>query len=182
MLIVLADMCSSNRYASFYTNSFAPEKFIFGKVVAVNTERIVFQTLSPEGQDDGLAMVCVDHVFKIEENGKYAQKMYKLISGQNIPAYSLNINNDDIAGAMLSFAQIHGHIASVELLDSGIFDAVGIVEEIVDGQCKIRLIDEYGDEDGYSYFNKEDITKMSIQSAEEKRIEKLYRVNAKGIT
>ena len=62
---------------------------------------------------------------------------------------------------------------SIEILDSGYDDVVGYVENVQNGICEIRRIDEYGVEDGKSYMEIQNITQISFESESEKIIQKL---------
>lgn len=177
MLKILFELYSSKKPASIYTDCEETSKFHFGYVLAVNEKEIALQLISPDGEDDGLTVINTENVFRVETDGQYSEKMKKLCSENAIHLYELPINNDDISESVLLSAVKKKQVVSIELLDSGYDDVTGFVESISDGECKIRLIDEYGCEDGYSYISVEDITKISCDTQDEKRIRRLWQLS-----
>ena len=103
--------------------------------------------------------------------------MDRLCSLNELPPFSYSFTQEDIKDALLSIALKTKEIVSIELANSGFNDVVGFVEEKNDGYSKIRQIDEYGFEDGYSYIRVNDITQISYSSQDEKRILKLWKIN-----
>ena len=176
MLKILSKLCSQHSMVSIYTNS-DTNRFHFGIIIAVNDREIAIHMISPDGEDDGIIVLDVDNVFRVEEKGEYLKKMQKLCSTEVIPTYNLNIIDDDIQKSVILYAFNKKGILSIELLDSGYDDVVGFVESIDESECKIRQIDEYGYEDGFSYVDISKITKVTVMSQSEKRIQKLWELN-----
>lgn len=177
MLKILFDFCSKKQIASIYTNSNDVNKFHFGYILSVSEEDIAIHMFSPDGEDDGIIVMDVDNVFRVEENSLYIKKMLNLCPNNGFTPYVLDIESGKIKNSIISFAKKEKHIVSIELLESGFNDIVGLIYEICDNQCKIEQFDEYGNKDGFSYVSIESITKITLLSSEEKRIEKLLRRN-----
>ena len=93
------------------------------------------------------------------------------------PKYELTFGDDGIKNAVLSFAKKEGQIVSIELSNSECDDAVGFVESFDEEICCIKAVDEYGIDDGISYVNYEDITRIVLMSYDEKRLMRLWRYN-----
>lgn len=177
MLNILLDLFTGGKSASIYTDCNSTNRFDFGKVIAVNENDIAIHMISPDGEDDGITVMHVDNIFRVETDGQYAEKMKKLCDPNNIPQHNLEIKNNDIFKSALSFAAQEKQIISIELLDSGSFDAVGFPEITENNECILHQVDEYGYDDGISYFSIENITKISMLSQEEKRIMRLWDLN-----
>lgn len=174
MLKILFKLCLAKEFASIYTNYQDMSKFHFGCILAVNDKEIAIKLISPDGEDDGICVMNVENVFRVETDGQYLNKMKKLCSNSVVTLCDLSIDNDNILMSVLSIAATDKQIISIELLDSGYNDIVGMVEKIEDGECMVKQIDEYGNEDGYSYISIKDITKISYCTQDEKRIMRLF--------
>lgn len=177
MMKILCDLYKSKEVASIYTNDQDTDKFHYGKVLAVNENEIAIQMISPDGNDDGIISLAVECVFRVDIGGQYAQKMEKLYSEDSLPDYTNLVDNDNIFMSLLSSAMKYKQIVSLELINSGYNDIVGVVEEIKDNECIVKVIDEYGNEDGLSYVLFTDITKIAYSTEDEKRMMLLYKPN-----
>lgn len=181
MLKILKDLCSSKKAASIYTNYNTPTKFYYGVVIAINDEEIAIYTLSTDGKDDGIVAENIEDVIRVELDGLYEEKMRKLCSINPPIDFNVTLDNNNIIKSLLYLALETKEIVSIELLDSGYDDVVGFVDEINDGQCRIKVIDEYGYEDGYSYFLIKDVTQVSYATEIEKRILNLWNISNKSL-
>lgn len=175
MLEILKELRETKRPASIYTDHNSPNKFFYGYVAAVNENEAAIQMLLPDGGDDGLTVVSIDSVFRIEEKGQYEAKMNKLCVGRELPHYDDIFKSGDVKTDVLLYALREKRIVSIELRDSGYDDVTGFIEELRDGKCKIKQIDEYGENDGITYIFAVDITRVSAMSEDEKILEKLWR-------
>lgn len=181
MIKELLKLHSEKSKASIYTNTNEPDKFHYGTVIAVDDKEIAVQMISPDGDDDGVSVMSVDNVFRVEVGGQYAEKMYKLCSGRTIRAYELPKCDDGIFMSALLYALAEKEVVSIELIDSGYNDIVGIPETIDSDECSVRQIDEYGYEDGFSFISVSDITKLSFATDAEKRIMRLWKMNKQSL-
>lgn len=177
MLKMLSELCLSRTLVSIYTNCEEPSKFYYGTILAVNDKEIAIDMTLPDGGNDGIVAEKVDKVFRIEMGGQYEKKMKKLCSLNLYKPFEGCLDNNNIMESMLLMALQSKEIVSIELLDSGYDDIVGFVDVIENGQYKIKQIDEYGYEDGYSYVLIKDITKISYSSQYEKRVLNLWNFN-----
>lgn len=177
MLKILFDLYSTKSYAGIYTNFQDMSKFHFGNIIAVNEKEIAIHMISPDGEDDGISVMNVDNVIRVETNGQYSEKMKKLCNGCFPSSYNLSVKDNNILMSVLLLSFNEKQIVSIELLDSGYNDIVGFVEAVENGECMIKQIDEYGYEDGYSYVSINDITKVSYSTQDEKRMMRLWSFN-----
>lgn len=177
MINILLELYQTQEPACIYTDCNDTSKFHFGMVTAINKKEIAIHMISPEGDDDGIIMMNVENVLRVEKNSKYIEKMKKLCCDKTIPIYDLLIQKDNIQMATLLFAFNNKQILSIELLNSGYNDVVGYIESIDKDRCQIKQIDEYGDCDGISYIRIEDITKIAFLTQDEKRIMRLVNAN-----
>lgn len=174
MLKILSEMCSSGKRISIYTNMQDTNKFHYGTIVAVNAEEIAIKMISPNGNYDGVIVMSTDLVYRIEVDSKYDIKMKKLCPKFESDFYRENIDPIHIKESLLSIALKAKKIVSLELIESGYNDVVGFIEEINDKYCKIKEVDEYGGEYGFSIIMIKDITKICYDSEEEAIMLKLW--------
>lgn len=177
MITVLKKIYNSKSLASFYTNCDEPNKFQFGKIVALKKNKMAIQTFSLDGDDDGIQIINPEIVFRVEINDQYYGKMKKLMTNKVFDNYNFLSQSDDIMLSILYYAKEHQQIVSIEQNDSGYLNIVGFINNIEDKLCCLRQIDEYGMEDGLSYIQIKTISTLSIGSSEEKRVQKLWNKN-----
>ncbi len=169
----LKNICKKMNFVSIYSNFDDTEKFIYGKVLCVNEDEVLIYMLSPNGDYDGILVQQTADIFRVEYGGDYERKMKALSSDYDLPNFDCPVDESDIGFSILKNAFDTKEIVSIELLNSGIYDLIGVVEEIDENNCKIKQYNDYGCEDGYSIVNLCDITKICCGSEDELRIERL---------
>lgn len=174
MLDVLKKWCKENKFVSIYSNCADTERFIYGKILYVNEEEVLIYMVSPNGNFDGLLVIQTTSVFRLEYGGDYEKKMELLVSQYELPVFDFVVDDFHIGLSILKIASKTREIVSIELMDSDIDDVVGIVESLDSNLCKIRQINAYGSEDGYSIINLDDVTQISYASEDERRIKILW--------
>ena len=177
MLQLLKGLCLSKKMCSIYINETALDKFRYGTIIAVNEKEVAIQMVSPDGEEDGIMVIDIEQVIRIETDGQYDAKMKKLCLQSKSVLFDEKIDDTDIFGSFLSFATAKKAVVSIELSESGCYDIVGIISRIQNDLCEIRQFDEYGFEDGISYVSIHDITTLCIMSEDEKRICRLIEMN-----
>jgi hypothetical protein len=177
MLNILIELCKKQQYASFYTDLTNSNKFIYGRVLAVDKDNIALYLVSPDGVPDGIVVKRTCDIIRVEVNGLYAEKMQKLIVLHHSEVREYDLKSDKIVNSILLLAHQTRHIISIEILNSGYDDVVGFVNQLQDDLCVVKQIDMYGHEDGMSYIQIPDITQISYDSGDEKRIMDLWQLN-----
>jgi len=177
MLKLLKEVCKQNKFACIYTNEENTSKFFFARVLCVNEKHIAIYLVTKDGCFDGIVVKRTEEISRVETDGQYSQKMKKLCSLQEQKPWEHCLQEERIPESLLSVAKEEKGIVALEMLKSGYDDVVGFVEEIRDGLCTIRQIDEYGFEDGISYVRIDDISQISYASEDEDRILRLWKLN-----
>lgn len=180
MLKILYELCSSKRAACIYANYNDTSKFHFGTIIAINDEEIAIQTILPDGEMDGIVVIGVDCINRVETNSQYVEKMKKLCPDTSVCLRNLQIDNRQIMKSILLFALKKSQVVSIELINSGYNDVVGVIRSIKDKECMVEQFDEYGCADGESHFYLKDITKIAILTQEEKIIMRLQENTGDG--
>jgi len=177
MLEILYELATSKEYALFYSNPQQPDKFKFGYILAVNEKEIALHEISPDGKFDGVIVMESERIFRVEKNSRYGDKMMKLYSDPKILDWLTPIDQNRIFYSVLSNVALKEKVVSVELYDSGYYATSGFVDQVQNGQCTIRQIDDYGYDDGITSFFISDVSELVVSSDIETRIEKLWKIN-----
>lgn len=180
MYDTMKSLCGEDVFVSIYHDTEDTDKFGFGRLLCVNETRYALLSLTPFGDYDGVVVRDTEDVFRIATCGQYHEKMKKLLR-VNWDAIDLpDLDSSRIDFSVLSFAKERGKIVSVGLEEGGVFDVAGLVEDVSETVCKIRVINEYGYDDGVSYIDMDSIPVIQFDSDEEERIARLYRANAQN--
>ncbi len=176
----LLELQQKNKNISIYCSE-DNNKFLYGKLLSVNDYEFALLMYTPHGIFDGIIVKKIEDITHIEYDGQYEQKMQKILS-QNIDIKKYYIDDTQITSSILELSLKFNKIVSIELLNSGYDNVVGFVDEIHDNKCTIKLVDEYGYDDGYSYIIISDITQVVFDSERESLFLKLWQINKNIIT
>ena len=163
----LRELMEAKSYISIYHNRDDLSAFGFGVVVACNGEHVIFAAFSPCGENDGLHLCEIDSICKIEYDDMYSNKMEKLINYNGAKHENYHFR-ENLIEEFLRYAKENNFIAGIEICDSDEFDALGLVDSLSDEGCKILLINQYGNENGYAEIKYSDITQMNCNECEER--------------
>ncbi len=152
------------------------DKFLYGKLLSVNDYEFALLMYTPSGLYDGIIVKRIEEITRIEYDGQYEKKMQKILS-QIIDTENYYIDDLQITSSILKLSLKLSKIVSIELLNSGYDNIVGFVDEIHNNKCTIKLIDEYGYEDGYCCSVIDDITQVMFDGEKESLILKLWQIN-----
>ncbi len=180
MVDVLNDLCREGTYVAVYGNSETPSKFMFGRILCVGDTRFAMLLISPNGEYDGIVVDDLEDIIRVAAHGKYHEKMMKLICPNEVNLQLPDIDESHIDRSVLIYAKETNRLVSIELEESGAVDVCGFVEEVSEATCKILEVDEYGFQDGDSVLDLRSISQISMDSADENRVMKLYRANYKA--
>ncbi len=174
MTHIINKCIQDNSSICIYANRDNTSKFIFGKIIACDLEHIVISMISPDGYYDGLLLKRIVDIVRIEVGNRYANKMLNLMEKRKCIIDDIKIDKDtDTVKSVLSYAINNDEIVSIELIESGIDDVTGVVIEIKDDICCVDVINEWGENDGKTYFCIDSITQISCASSDEKRLSAL---------
>lgn len=176
---VLQKLCQDGQWLSIYSNINDFSAFRFGRILAVSNKQAVILAISPDGGYDGIFLKEIAEIYRIETGCQYTKKMLHLMPEKLVDEWCPSIEGDDLVISVLHAAMNEAKIVSVGLLDSGCYDLIGFVKNIEDGVATILQVDDYGVEDGISYVRIADITEMTCDSLDERRIQILWHCKSK---
>jgi len=169
-------LCSPYKktYIGVYLNKIDHTKFVYGRIVGVDTIYFVISMISPDGKYDGILIAQIEDIIRIEQSVCYETKMTKLMCIAKYVESELIVDVTDVLRWGLTMAKQKKKIVSIELNHSGIMDVVGIINCIDDMVCEVSQVDEYGVGDGVSYFRLTDISQLCFDSCDERRLAVLF--------
>ena len=170
---VLKKFMDEGKFVCVHANAEDTAKFSYGKVIGLDDYFAVLSQVSPDGLYDGFQLLLVDDIIYAERSVGYDGKMAKLMKSQGYVHAAPVIEADDILQWGLEYAMKNRRIVSVEFENSEIIDVSGFVEEIDGEMCKLSTVDEYGEAEGESYFEKCRITNLCIDTEDEQRLFRL---------
>lgn len=169
---VLSFIRNKTEIALIYTNFDDTLKFSAGYICGLTKEQFVLKHISPNGIEDGLYVGSISNIIKVEYGTKYADKLKHLEkTGQFTYDFECR---DDLNMDVLQHAMQKGYIVSIELENSGQNDAVGFVLAVSEKMIRILAVDEFGYNDGECYMCPDQITQITCNGIEERKIESLY--------
>lgn len=157
------------RLLCIYTNREDTSRFLCGTALRADEEQVLFACVSPQGEYDGFAVKDLDDIFMIGQDNRYTHKIEKLMRVHN-PVWESVPDDGTVIQSLLRFAEKHGKIVSIQLLNSGFTDAVGFVKKADPETVVLQSVDEYGDPDGETVLDTACITAVSCDDEEEQAL------------
>lgn len=164
---ILCQFIGKTNMVEVYTNQEDTSKFHIGKILACNDEYNVMSIVTPQGSYDGLLLEKLDQIINVQYDTKYDKKIISLIQYHKTELPFIHLDQSDLIGSLLEYARSSGSIVSITVLDSGNVDGQGFVDDIENGICKIRQVDDDGMNNGYGFLKLEDITKIALDGEDE---------------
>lgn len=176
MISILKNLCKTRELSEYYANG-ETNTFDVGIAVSLNDREFAFQSYTKNGEWDGIIAFMADNVFRVQTQSQYIETVKKLIGDISVSQIANEIDENDIFGSLLRIALNRKEIVSIKLMDNTEIDFSGFVESIDEDDCKIRIIDEYGNDDGFGFARISDITEMSYMCAYDQQRMKLWKIN-----
>lgn len=158
-------------WVSVYTNIYDCEKFAFGRIICVGSPFFAMATLSLNGDDDGIAVLLIKDVFRIEKESKYGQKMVRLHQTFRSQPWLPALREDTLLLSALQEAKKANRLVNIELCKEHDAQMTGWVETVDEHMIELHQVDQYGNPNGTGWALLEDISGLSFDSEEQKRIE-----------
>lgn len=173
---VLEEAKEKNTLVSIHVNSDDWNQYSVGYVDVITNTHVRLRAVSRYGEPAGYEIRVLAEICKIESDGKYEQKLEKLSKNQGkifkeiAPAYgSGNLILDALTQSLKEkiLIALWGNDPDDTL--------TGYVEKLEDDTVSIRLIDEYGKDDGVSTIAIDEITSLDFNTQPEQVRNFIYR-------
>jgi hypothetical protein len=148
-----------------------------GYVDIVTDTHVRLCALSRHGKPAGLEIRCLSEIFKVEYDGKYEKKIQALAENQQRIFNQVELNDASSDNLIVdTLRQAKDNSAVIVVWGKDPSDSlVGYVESIDPEVVTMRLIDDFGDEDGMSAINIDEITDIDFNTLSEQVINFLYK-------
>ena len=157
---------------SVYSNREDMDRFMVGYVLGVSEEELLLALISPAGKYDGYALVELDQIYRINEAGEYEQKIERLYEKEETQHAFFPIDESNLLGSLLAFSKLKGYISLFELLD-GEDSVQGFYEDRSGSMISVISVTDYGERDGKSFFNANELTRVFCDTIDEQTVKRL---------
>lgn len=137
-----------------------------GYICGFNENELLIAHITPRGEYDGFVLNNINGLYRIENNGDYENKinlLYK-IKKQKHPV--LNCSKNDLVSSLLSFSCEEKLLVTLELNNDSI---TGYVDKY-DNYVKLRVVDEYGKNNGTCIIDIDEIVTFACDTDYEQDI------------
>lgn len=167
-MIRSVNYCFQNKIiATFYCEDGNKQNLFVGYIEKFNDDEILFAHISPHGFYDGFILKHIDDVRRIDYDGEYEKKierLYKLRQQVHKAISTFDPNDDEILYSLLDFAKQNDYIATLELADNNIS---GLVNGYSNDMIYLDVINDYGEENGISIVNVNEILSVAVDTDHE---------------
>ena len=153
-----------------YCNKYNLENFMCGYILGYDNNFVLFNGVTPDGEDDGIILRKQDDIVMLEYCNLYTEELKKVVLSSG---YKLQKElNKNIMMDILSYAKERNLIVSIQLKNSAVIAIQGFVYSFSDVILIVHSVDTNGYDDGFSVCKLNDITLLSFDGIEEKILEK----------
>lgn len=179
-MINVLESILNTKWAGIYTNIDETDKFNYGMVIAVGHDDFAIYEISPDGKYDGVVAKKISSVIKIETDSEYIREMLEKTPDSELGLFDMPPYVENVSLYLLKSAMKTQKIVSIELVDSGYFNAVGFVKNITETTVQILQVTNDGEEDGFAYLPIELISEVSYFTEDEQKIQKCWQIRLNG--
>ncbi len=167
----------SNTLVSVYIDSDDWDQYSVGFVDMVSETHVRLRAVSKNGEPAGFEIRVLTEIFKIESGGKYESKLEKLSQNQGKVFKEVKPNAESSGDLVLdSLQQSLDESIIIVLWGSDPDDSlVGYVEKLDSDLVSLRLINEFGEDDGISTIEIDEITSVDFNTQSEQVRKFLYQ-------
>jgi len=178
---ILEEAKSKNTLVSVYVDSDDWDQYSVGYVDVITDTHIRLRAISKNGESAGFEIRVLSEIFKVEFGGKYEQKLEKLIDNQGKIFKEISPKQDGSDNLIFSALQqsLNESVVIVVWGNDPDDSLVGCVEKLEGDSVSIRLINEFGEDDGLSTIEVDEITSLDFNTQSEQVRNFLYK-NSKG--
>ena len=169
----LAKFKDEKTMVAIYTNENDGDAFSVGYICDLEQDRALLLNVGIHGEYDGYTALYIDDIFRVECNGKYLDKMKKLISF-DIDEKIIVFNQENTLDFLIAKAKNDNKILAIQYnYDSEIKGYVKKSDTVI----HVIEIDEYGYEDGRNIISMNSINKIVFDDVDCRDLEKLFKIN-----
>lgn len=158
-----------NRIVSVYVDSDDWSQYSVGYIDHVDDTHVCIRALSRHGEPAGYEVRLISEITKIEMDGKYEKKIEKLSNNQGkifseVPL-KLSTKSRIIRNSLEQ--SLKGSVVITVWGQDAEDSLVGYVEKLESGSVSLRLIDEFGEDDGVAILQVSEISSLDFNTQSE---------------
>lgn len=155
-----------------YTRNDESDTFSFGIILNYSEDCYIIASINKLCEVDGIRFGYINDIYRIESNGRYTDKYLKIRDIMNkdwdVSAYSNYFDNADCSiNDFFEYAVNYHQVVSFSVVHTNIYNFTGFIDGFNDLIIKIDTLDDYGNIDGKSIVNIDDIDYCSCDSLDE---------------
>lgn len=153
--------------ASFLCDEGDTQSILVGYVQCYNDSEVLIAHISAHGYYDGFILKHIDDISRIGYNGDYErkiEKLYNLRKQVHLAFRKEETEKEEVLHSLLEIAKKYNYIASLYLRDSSIS---GFIDTYSDDMISLRVIDEFGKENGIMFVRIDEIVTIAVDSDDE---------------
>lgn len=175
MINLYQELINTKKIISVYTNTQESTKFLCGYPIRIDDNYFMLAAITPQGHYDGYIVKHVSCLYRIAYDEQYELCLMMLVKYYQTTHEKLQYKYS-IIYTLLEYAKEKNLVVSIELLESGYDNVVGLIYELTQNDCSILQLTEYGELDGVSKINLCDISQISCDTEDEVKIKILYNL------
>lgn len=178
---VLLSALEKKQIVSLYTNMEDMSRFTAGFVLAVSDEHVLLNSVGTTGADDGLYLLSLDLIYRIDLGGAYENKLYKLRARLKQSVRSFVSEQDmNLLESFCQYAYNNSFAVSFLLFDDDNYSVSGFINSIKDNAIGIKCLSDYGKPNGITFIKRESIMKATCDSEFERIIKYLSETSCEA--
>ena len=175
LLQELSLACDEGRAVAVHSNRNDPGTYEVAFVQDVRDIQVTLKCLTPRGEPDGISVVRLDDIFRVDVDTAYCRKIELLNQYQDtVFERASEVPVGDIYDILMA-AKASGQV--VHVLDYTDYGPAGFVQEVGQDFVTIKRISQNGEPDGLATIGLDCIASVHVGRRAEQIIAFLYRYN-----
>ncbi|MFT3951146.1 MAG: hypothetical protein QM689_04225 [Oscillospiraceae bacterium] len=158
MFEIIKTCFEKKKIVSVYTRSDRPEMHYVGYISKYNESELLLSHISRNGLYDGFILLRTEMIYRLEFDGPYEKKMETLYRMKAQRHDELIFDDDEILYPLMEYCIWKNLVVTMEYDDA--FIVSGIPERQNEQFIYLRLVSDYGEDNGLSVVTKDEILKF----------------------
>lgn len=172
---LLSEYLSRAEWIEVYSKLDNTSSFVVGQVLFLDEEYVLLGLIHPSGVYDGYLILKLDKIYQIKEKSGYISRLQLLEKMQEKIEFKISMSKDNLLYNFLHICKKNQWIVSVEINNSDYNDIIGQVYAVDEKTAEILEITDDGKEDGKSILDLENITRVSADDLNGRKIQLFSR-------
>lgn len=166
---ILKQLFKDEKLCEFYFYGGDADVFCVGFLSKIDGDFILIQSVAPDGSDDGWVYQPVRLIATVRIDTRYLHNIQALMKSKGNGFRASEYKGEGLDG-LLSFVKSKGYICTFELDNDEERSVCGKISAVNKETVTIAAFDGDGYGDGTAFVRKEDVSGVSINTADEQKI------------